>query len=195
MRGFVSYFFLVLVASVTVGQYALQNQASGTSETTHFASETNALAFERSALEQGMDRTIAEKLQEGMLLHFTSAQIQTHINQALLHYLQTHASERQTPMQLEIGFSTIQTTNYFSLLDAPLQELSLQEMNTNSHVFVLPINQTQQYGEYTYTGGAFGTHILITKISGIKTTTLAALPSGYRICVLSASGEIPCAAR
>ena len=192
MRGFVSYFLLILVASVGLAQYTLQTQTRGTSETAYFASETHALAFERSALEQGMDRTIAEKLQEGMLLQLTSEQIQTHINQALLYYLQARASEAVPPMQLEMGFSTLQTTNYFSLLDAPMQGLSLLEMNANSHVFVLPLNQTQQYGEYTYTGGAFGTHILLAKITGTTTATLAALPSGYRMCVWSASGEIPC---
>ncbi|QQR92625.1 MAG: hypothetical protein IPJ89_00055 [Candidatus Iainarchaeum archaeon] len=190
MRGFISYLFLILLASISVSQYALQ-RAHGNYNTPSM--ELQSLAFKRSELEQGMDRIIAEKLREGMLLHLTSEQIKPHINQALFTYLHAQSNAEMDPIQMEVGFAHMQTTNYLSLAQVPVQPLSEQQLNTLTHVFVLPINPEEQYGEYTYTGGAFGTTILIAQLTSHHGKTIAALPSGYRICVIDILGEIPCA--
>lgn len=152
--------------------------------------EVSLLAFQRSQLEQGIDVVIVERLREGMLLRHSSEQIKSHINQGIISYLQS--IQVQEPLQLQIGFAKLQTTNYLSLTNATLQALTLQELNANSHVFVLPINQQQQYGEYTYTGGMFGTNILTMQIESPNGETIAALPSGYRECAIDAVGEVPC---
>ena len=191
MRGFVSYVFLILVASIGVSQYALQSTQR---EPSLKAGEIESLVAMRSQLEQGMDRIIAEELRAGMQLHLPSEQIKNRINHALTQYLQ----EQQTwhtlfPMRMQAGIAGMQTTNYLSLTQEPLQLLSTEALNAHSHVLVLPLNQTQEYGEYTYTGGAFGTNILLAKLTTENSATIAALPSGYRICVLDAIGEIPCA--
>lgn len=190
MRGFVSFVLLVLIASVGVSQYALQS--------THHTPitkgmEIQTLAANRSQLEQGMDRIISEELRTGMQQQLPSEQIKTHINSALALYLYEEQQQILLPMRMQAGFAAMQTTQYLSLAQAPLQPLSTQTLNAYSHVFVLPLNQTQQYGEYTYTGGAFGTNILLAKLTTEESTTIAALPSGYRICVLDTIGEVPCA--
>ena len=110
--------------------------------------------------------------------------------QLLSQYIQENQSTQ--PITIQIGFGTHQTTNYFSLLDNPLTAATVEMLNANSHVLILPINPTQRYGEYTYTGGNVGSSIFIARIETKNAQTLTALPAGYRICASTALGVLPC---
>ena len=65
-------------------------------------------------------------------------------------------------------------------------------LNQNSHVLLLPLDETQRYGEYTYTGGLLGTEILLIEWKTNEAKILFALPSGYRTCVTTLMPTIAC---
>lgn len=192
MKGFASYFFLLFLASMGVSQYAFSLTSASIATTTTYP--IHALGFERTQLEHAMDAIIEEELVKGMQLHLPSEQIKTTINQALLQLLSHYIQENQSnsSITIQLGMGTLQTTDYFSLLDSSRIIPTIEILNANSHVLVLPLNSAQRYGEYTYTGGTHGSGIFIARIETTHAQTLAALPAGYRICASTATGALPC---
>ena len=78
------------------------------------------------------------------------------------------------------------------MLQSPTTFPTVQELNNYSHVLVLQASATERYGEYTYTGGSFGSTILFASIETANAQTLFAFPAGYRVCASALLGVLPC---
>lgn len=184
-KGFASLVFLMVLAQLLVA-------TQGVHAPTNPSIPDRALELRRTEIEHALDAIIRTGLHRGVVLHQPPQTIQSYINLEIGMYLDEVRASEGNPFTYELGFATLEQTNYLSLLASPLTPFTLEQLNAASHVLVLPISQTQEYGEYSYTGGAFGTHIFVLRIHAGEQRTLVALPSGYHACATTFQPNLPC---
>jgi hypothetical protein len=188
-RGFASFLFFFLAAPLLLLALAWPSLSHSSD------SPPSLLSLRRLELETDVDTIIRDELFAGARTTLPAATIQLRINQAIMNYLTLFPSAHSDSIEYSTGFSSLSQTNYLSLLSAPLRPPTLVELQSSSHVLILPLSQTQRYVEYSYTGGAFGTSILHMRLRARDSNTLFALPTGYHACVTSFQKEWPCVER
>lgn len=177
-RGFVSFLFFFLAAPLLL--LTLAGHSFSPSLDT-----PSLLSLRRLEMETNIDTIIRDELFAGARTSLPASTIQLRINTAILNYLTRFPSAHPDSLTYSTGFSTLSQTNYLSLLSSPQRPPTLLELQSASHVLILPLSQTERYAEYSYTGGAFGTTILHSRLRARDANTLFALPSGYHACVTS----------
>ncbi len=187
MRGFASILFLIVLVELLVA-LALPIQGMH-----HNREIDDVLLLRRTEMENGIDTIVREGLHAGLLAQQPPELIKNEINIRIIEYVNGFSARHEEPITYAIGFGHLTQQSYLTLLLQPLQNpLTLNQLNQNTHVLVLPISQTIRYGEYAYTGGTFGTEILSVHLNANDHRTLFALPSGYRVCGMTGKIELPC---
>lgn len=185
-RGFVSFLFFFVLAPLVL--LALAWPSPSISDD----SFARVLSLRRLEMETNIDTIIRGELFAGLRSNFSSDVIQANINTHILDYLSRFPSWHDDALFYDTGFSALAQTNYLSLFSSPLTPPTFVELQSSSHVLVLPVSQTERYAEYSYTGGLFATNILHTRLRARDVNTLFALPIGYHICVTSFQKDWPC---
>lgn len=186
MKGFASLIFLLGISTLI---FTL-SQAHPRISTTHPAFDT--LFLRRTEMENGVDALIREELYAGLVLKQNPNVIKNKINQRIVEYLTDFPTRHGEPIHYSSGMGILAYTNYHSLLLKPLTPLTTNQLDTHSHVLVLPVSQTIEYGEYTYTGGMDGTGVLASIFTSENHQTLFAIPPGYRSCATNLVKEWNC---
>lgn len=186
MKGFASLLFLLALSTLLLTIH----QSTPYASTTHPAFDS--LFLRRTEMENGVDTIIRDELHAGLLLKHTPNVIKNNINQRIAEYLHDFPARHGEPIAYEAGIGTLSYTNYHALLLNPLTPTYPTLIDAHSHVMVLPITQTIEYGEYTYTGGTNGAGVLATILTHENYQTLFALPPGYRVCATNVVKEWPC---
>ena len=185
-KGFVSFFFFLLLAPIIALSSSWPVPAFDDAVIRH-------LSFRRFEMETNVDAIIRGELHAGLLANLPPETIKVNINQRVLDYLSSVEVAHDDSFHYETGFSVLAQTNYLSLFFSPQTPANLLSFHSASHVLVLPVSQVERYGEYSYTGGLFGTNVLHTRIRSRDANTLFALPIGYRICTTTFQKDWPCA--
>ncbi len=184
-KGFVSFlFFLVLVPIIALSSPSIF-QSPDDSSLRH-------LSLRRLEMELNVDALIREELHAGLRANLPPETIKLNINRRILDYLSAFSSLHGDSFTYETGFSTLTQTNYLSLFFSPQIPANLIQFHSASHVLVLPVSQTERYGEYSYTGSVLGVSVLHTRIRSRDANTLFALPIHYRICTTTFQKDWPC---
>ncbi len=186
-KGFSSFLFLFLVGQLLVTIHQFQT-LPGFEDSIH----SSAISLKRLEMENLVDEVIDSGLHEGLILHEKPELIKNRINSRIIGIIDDLTRKQNTPIVYQTGFSLLQQTQYLALLDTNTIPVSLSYLNECSHVLVLPIDGTNWYGEYTYTGCAFGSTVFLSKIHAPRTQTLFALPIGYHACATTITGKMPC---
>lgn len=175
-RGFVSFLFFLLLAPILL--VPLLPPSSGIE-----TSSPRLLSIRRLEWEASLDALIREELFFSTRAGFPSHVIRSRVNARILDYLSRFPSLHADAISYSSGLSPLSHSRYLSLLSQPLSPLSVPALNAHSLVLVIPVSQTEKYAEYVYTGGFSGSTILHTRMVARDFNSLAALPSGYRICI------------
>lgn len=184
-KGFVSFlFFLVLVPIIALSSPFIFQPPDD--------SALRHLSLHRLEMEMNVDSLIREELYAGLRANLLPETIKLKINQRVLDYLTQFPSAHDDSFTYETGFSALNQTNYLSLFFSPQIPANLIQFHAASHVLVLPVSQTERYGEYSYTGSIFGSSVLHTRIRSRDVNTLFALPIGYRVCTTTFQKNWPC---
>jgi hypothetical protein len=187
MRGFASFVFFIMVSGILLGLAQMQNND-------YFSKQTEArkIALHRTSMENAVEKMIKRELQKELESHSNPEEIKNKINRQIIWFLEEYSTEAEKPVTIYHQFGELQTPHYLSLLFSNINEpVSIEKLNENTHVLLLPIEENITYGEYTYTGGSFGTSILWSRIKGINSETIFAIPSGFRICSTNLQ-NVPC---
>ncbi len=184
-KGFVSFLFFLLLVPIIVLSSAWPSPSFDDSSIRH-------LSLRRLEMETNVDAIVRDELYTCLRANLPSETIKMKINQRVLDYLSSIEAAHDDSFSYETGFSTLAQTNYLSLFFSPQKPANLLSFHSVSHVLVLPVSQVERYGEYSYTGGLFGTSILHTRIRSRDANTLFAFPIGYRICTTTFQKDWPC---
>lgn len=187
-KGFVSFlFFLILVPLIALSFQSFSSQLDD--------SAPRHLSLRRLEMETNIDALIREELYTGLRANLPPETIKLKINQRVLDYLSSFSATHRDSFTYETVFSPLTQTNYLSLFFSPQVPANLIQFHSASHVLVLPVSQTERYGEYSYTGGVFGSSVLHTRIHSRDANTLFALPIGYHICTTTFQKNWSCEGR
>lgn len=188
-RGFVSFLFLLALAPIVL----LSQGWPSPSSPDDFS--LRILSLRRLEIETNIDTIIRDELFAGARTTIPPDVIQANVNARIIDYFQQFSSVHRDSIHYSSGFSLLTQTNYLSLFSQPLLPLSFFQLQSSSHVLVLPVSQTERYAEYSYTGGPFGASVLHSRLHAHDANTLFALPPGYRVCVTSFQKDWPCVER
>ena len=178
MKGFASFVFFILVSGTLISLTHIQNN-------THFSKQTEIrkIALHRTNMENAIEKIVKEELQKELLLNSNPEKIKNNINQQISWFLEEYSEGVGEPITINHQFGELQTSYYLSLLFSNINEsFRVEKLNENTHLLLLPIEENITYGEYTYSGGNFGTSILWSHIKGKNSETIFAIPSGFRVC-------------
>lgn len=186
MKGFVSLLFLLALATLLTTTLTLHPP------TIQHPPELDILFLRRTEMENGIDSIIHDEMNRGLILNLPAEEIKTLVNGKILQYVNQFPNEHDEPLTYSNGMGILPFTSYSNLLTTPLTPLSLEILNSHSHVIVLPLSETLRYGEYSYTGGPAATGIVVTMIHSDSYQTLFAIPSGYHACGTNLIPTIDC---
>lgn len=187
-RGFVSFLFFLLLFPLLL--VSLHSPSFGIE-----TSSPHLLSLRRLEWESALDAHIREELFFSTRAGFPPAIIRSRINARIFNYLSGFPVSHSDAISYSSGLSSLSRTQYLSLLSQPLTPLSIPSLNAHSLVVVIPVSQTEKYSEYIYTGGFSGSTIVHTRMVARDFNSLAALPSGYRICITTFQPAWPCVER
>jgi|GEM_PF-6927545 len=185
LRGFVSFLFFMLVTPLLL--LVIPSPSLDLAST----SAPRILSLRRAEMELNVDAIIREELFSYAHSNLPEDTIKLRINVRVLDYLSQFSRSHEDVFS-ESGFSTLYQPNYLSLLSTPLTPPSLLELQSSSHVLVLPVSQTERYLEYSYTGGLSASRVLNARLRVLDSNSLFALPVGYCVCVTSFELAWPC---
>lgn len=188
-RGFVSFLFFLLLSPLLL--VPLLPSSTPALET----SSARLLSLRRVEWENALDTIIREELFFSTRAGFPANVIRSRINARVLDYVSTFPNTHGGAIVYSSGFSTLSHTHYLSLLSEPIIPISLPALDARSLVLIISVSQTEKYAEYVYTGGFSGASILHTRMIAGDFNSLAALPSGYRICITTFTPAWPCVER
>lgn len=178
MKGFASILLIVLLAGILTSTQIIQNQTYLSSQT-----EIRTISLHRTILENAVEKITEEELKKAIQENKKPEEIKQAINQKIIQFLETYSGETEKPIAIQNQTGELNQPNYLSLLFSEKNEpLTIQKMNENTHVLLLPINENLTYAEYTYTGGTNGKKIAWSRIKGKKSQTIFAIPTGYQVC-------------